>query len=99
VNSGPISYRQEKILQFPPQISYRQEFHFWNCRSRDNQSADFQDLTDFTRAIGEISSDSHPLPRLGRYTTEWTGVQIPDIPEPRIWGFCIIAGGKGVSRA
>jgi hypothetical protein len=70
VNSGAISYRQEKILQFPPQISYRQEFHFWNCQSRDNQSADFQDLTDFTRAIGEISSDSHPQSRVGRNTAE-----------------------------
>ena len=32
VNSGLISYRQEKILQFPPQISCRQEFHFWKCQ-------------------------------------------------------------------
>jgi hypothetical protein len=32
-NSAAISYRQEKILQFPPEISCRQEFHFWNSRS------------------------------------------------------------------
>ncbi len=30
-NSGAISYRQEKILQFPPPFSCRQEFRFWNC--------------------------------------------------------------------
>jgi len=38
VNSGAISYRQEKILQFPLQISYRQEFHFRYSRSRDKKS-------------------------------------------------------------
>jgi hypothetical protein len=66
VNSGAISYRQEKILQFPPQISCRQEIPFLELPKGDPQSADFQDLTDFTRAIGEISSDSHPQPRVGR---------------------------------
>ena len=30
VNSGAISYRQEKILQIPPEFSYRQEFRYWN---------------------------------------------------------------------
>jgi len=39
VNSGAISYRQEKILQFPPEISCRQEFHFWNSRSWGNTGA------------------------------------------------------------
>ncbi len=37
-NSGAISYRQEKILQFPPPISCRQAFHFWNRRSGDKMS-------------------------------------------------------------
>jgi hypothetical protein len=43
---------------------------FLELPNDDAQSTDFQDLTDFTRAVGEISSDSHPQSRVGRYTTK-----------------------------
>ncbi len=47
VNYGMISYRQEKILQFPLPISCRQEFHFWEVPKRG------QHVRGFARSVAQ----------------------------------------------